>query len=503
MEAATRGAPGALPYQEEMEAAFEQDFGRVRAFLGRTAPMAELGASAAARGEDIAFATDAPSRHLVAHELTHVVQARQAPLAATTQLQSEVAHDEEAAESEAEDVASRVLEGERVTVREAPSAAVHMSRGPASADSASQGLAAGRSATLAALLAGHYHKADHHPSTGGRFGVDYSPGAGILRISLKLHFQFGAGTGMTPRPPGGGRRPEFDWTDAEKANWTTSTVQAMERAWSGKHVFQCLKPGWHRLPPVRVQLDVQVVDEASQAHKVVGVHKAPKPGDRDDETNWIEDSTDGSDTPKVMRYELVESDALERLNPQVVHFEPGSFALRPADFIRLKMFGNQVARNKGRGLRLSVRGAAAGSNTAERDPEALASLRAQAVRNALALGGYLEPIELGHLVYEAHSPTLMHAGITINGGTSAQTTPNHEVGHLLGLGDEYVDHKRNQFEGAEAHHSKLARKLGMGDVTIRTDQRIMSAGEFVEPYHYATFLEALRSVTKVQEWGTR
>lgn len=73
---ATRGSPSPLPYRAEMEAVFGTDFSAVRAHLGRGADMARLGAHGAAVGEDVVFATAAPDQRLVAHELTHVVQAR-------------------------------------------------------------------------------------------------------------------------------------------------------------------------------------------------------------------------------------------------------------------------------------------------------------------------------------------------------------------------------------------------------------------------------------------
>lgn len=73
---AIHGSPSSLPYRADMEAVFGTDFSNVRAHLGRGADMARLGAHGAAVGEDVVFASSAPDRRLVAHELTHVVQAR-------------------------------------------------------------------------------------------------------------------------------------------------------------------------------------------------------------------------------------------------------------------------------------------------------------------------------------------------------------------------------------------------------------------------------------------
>lgn len=72
-DAAVRGGASAVPYAADMERAFGEDFSNVRAYVGRRAEMAGLGATAAARDEHVAFASATPDRETVAHELTHVV----------------------------------------------------------------------------------------------------------------------------------------------------------------------------------------------------------------------------------------------------------------------------------------------------------------------------------------------------------------------------------------------------------------------------------------------
>ncbi|HEU5056525.1 MAG TPA: DUF4157 domain-containing protein, partial [Kofleriaceae bacterium] len=72
--AAAWSAPMPLPYRDEMESAFGQDFSAVSAT--RTDSEALGGAPAMAHGEEVAFTSEAPSKHVVAHELAHVVQHR-------------------------------------------------------------------------------------------------------------------------------------------------------------------------------------------------------------------------------------------------------------------------------------------------------------------------------------------------------------------------------------------------------------------------------------------
>lgn len=71
-----QGAGTEVPYRSEMEQSFGRDFSGVRAHTGSSAAGAndKLGANAYAMGSQIAFKSASPSKDLVAHELTHVVQ---------------------------------------------------------------------------------------------------------------------------------------------------------------------------------------------------------------------------------------------------------------------------------------------------------------------------------------------------------------------------------------------------------------------------------------------
>ncbi|MDY0060858.1 MAG: DUF4157 domain-containing protein [Myxococcota bacterium] len=75
--AAGRPRPKPLPHQAQLEASYGRSFGDVQAYYGDPAlqaGLAALGAQAAARGDEVVFATASPSPQLVAHELGHLVQ---------------------------------------------------------------------------------------------------------------------------------------------------------------------------------------------------------------------------------------------------------------------------------------------------------------------------------------------------------------------------------------------------------------------------------------------
>lgn len=109
------GAPREVPYRAEMERAFGESFGNVAAHTGVEAQDAatDLGARAYTVGESIAFRDPSPDRELVAHELTHVVQQR-GGRDQGAMLKAEISAPTDAAEQEADRVASTVAAGGNV-----------------------------------------------------------------------------------------------------------------------------------------------------------------------------------------------------------------------------------------------------------------------------------------------------------------------------------------------------------------------------------------------------
>ncbi len=73
MDEATSGAPSALPYKEQLEAAFGVALDEVRAYLAQPA-VKQMGALAVTKGDDIAFADGSPPMEIVAEEVAHTLQ---------------------------------------------------------------------------------------------------------------------------------------------------------------------------------------------------------------------------------------------------------------------------------------------------------------------------------------------------------------------------------------------------------------------------------------------
>jgi hypothetical protein len=75
-DAGFRGTPGALPHKAELEQSFGRSLDGIEAHTDASAKHANarMGANAYAAGNKIAFSAENPSKSLVAHEVTHVLQ---------------------------------------------------------------------------------------------------------------------------------------------------------------------------------------------------------------------------------------------------------------------------------------------------------------------------------------------------------------------------------------------------------------------------------------------
>ncbi|MFI8002878.1 DUF4157 domain-containing protein [Streptomyces sp. NPDC086010] len=108
------GRPMDAPLQQEMEARLGADFSDVRLHTGGEArrSAAEIGARAYTSGSDIVIGGSGADKHTLAHELTHVIQQRQGPVAGTDNGEGlAISSPDDRFEREAETNAHRVLGG--------------------------------------------------------------------------------------------------------------------------------------------------------------------------------------------------------------------------------------------------------------------------------------------------------------------------------------------------------------------------------------------------------
>ncbi|MBW1880396.1 MAG: DUF4157 domain-containing protein, partial [Deltaproteobacteria bacterium] len=106
------GGGGELPFKEEMEEQFGEDFSNVMVQFGMSAELGAMNANAAASGETVMFDSANPSKEEVAHELTHVVQTRRGGGSTAPQFSSkDISSPSDASEREASSVGARVAAG--------------------------------------------------------------------------------------------------------------------------------------------------------------------------------------------------------------------------------------------------------------------------------------------------------------------------------------------------------------------------------------------------------
>ena len=101
-------------YATQLESGFGEDFSNVQVVTGQAAPLASMNARAAAQGDTVVFGDSSPDKETVAHELTHVVQQRNAgstEAATDPAALSAVSAPGDTAEREAESVASTIASG--------------------------------------------------------------------------------------------------------------------------------------------------------------------------------------------------------------------------------------------------------------------------------------------------------------------------------------------------------------------------------------------------------
>lgn len=394
-------------------------------------------------------------------------------------------------------------------------------------------------ADLASFMSKSYSKQNIHPSTGrGLFDASYEPSTGAMTITVRVAFQFKDGNVLDPAwlagiggfaglLGSGFRGEQFIWTEDEKARWAANAIREVQDLWSEQYVFYSTTPGWEALPPVHVNVAIQQ-GPPDTSQWVIDVNKWPKAGGLDESMDvpgagstqskgrLQEESTDAGGitdpdrehfkrtTRTRGRYGQVDTD-----NPGIVFFAQGSATVSPSDVADLRKFGATLGAPDIPPFPVTLTGHASAEGDEKRNMR-LSEDRTRNVANEIVGGGAKkQPTEVAKGEQGANEDTTWRmVEIDVGDFESDQTTVKHEFGHILGLGDEYptADGATKRPVGTPVAHSALAQKVipGQQPIVAHHDESIMSNGEEVRPYHYATFLEALGTLTGVTTgWDLR
>ncbi|MEZ5610972.1 MAG: DUF4157 domain-containing protein [Rhodocyclaceae bacterium] len=531
------------------EPRFGRDLGAVRVHDGARDGMIarSLAARAFTLGNDIVFApgrhepgTDS-GRHLMAHELAHVVSGSSAGNTVARAPDAGVLPDAGAAPD------AGVVPDAAAAAAAGPSdAGVPLPAGVPAVPTPMFDPLFGACLTLEegvrrdAFALRHMHLERYIPSTTfGLFDADYYPLIGLMPVTVKMKFNFVSADnapGMLAwltRTMAGEDLSRFFWSDTEKADFKSDYISRVTARWSAQHTMTSTKPCWN-FRAIPLVMPIEVDDEAS-AHYVATVHKSPGPNiDYKSATN----DPDTAHPEKAASADLYQSDVQE--NPDFnsgdvatserrrlenalaaavaspVMFENDKDVIQPAARPSLTAFAN-AAKQKNPSdplIPLKVDGFASLDGDATHNVD-LSERRAVAVRTFLSGLGVPQPIGvLGHgPVGTAGDVANRRADISVDHAFEASYTSNrysvgeHEFGHMLGLPDEYQNNTTGLLGTQQTLYSGLVTAAGVPGPAVwgvRTSSQ-MSNGIDVLPRHYVTLWEALGRMTtpdiKQNEWA--
>jgi hypothetical protein len=353
----------------------------------------------------------------------------------------------------------------------------------------------------------------------GGFDVSYDPAAQALQIIVKGAIKYLPGMAMKsglaeakePSPqaavaadeinalPSASRADEvkkWQWSkdggpdaDDEKT-FLAEFKSTVESTWQGKHAFHCSKRYWEDLG-AETAIDIQIADgeQGAADHMKVNAYKVPP-------------------TMNIVKADVTRTNAAKgafgntlTLNSSTVRpkgfnlllwdigFDPGTNNLTTDAKTTLTTLGGEVpnapadATVPASDLTAKVPGA----------DDAARQARFTAVRDALTAAG----VSSGRVKFEAAGTG--DGGQVMIGDGKVQTTAAHEMGHMFGLDDEYTGGGKYA-PGKKTEHTDFAAKAGFKGVQHARSDGIMGSGTNVRPHHYVTFLDALKVVTKIDDW---
>lgn len=510
------GAPLPDSVRSFMEPRFGTDFSGVRIHTGGNSEHLnrQVSAQAFTHGRDIfmgegTYAPDSASgRHLLAHELTHVVQQGGASeLHRTSPAQRRVAR--KPAPSWGKNAGQGSIS--RSASASGPiwgrSSSVQRQAGGTSPVSVGRGASWGRvqrdlseqdKKDYEKFVAGTYAWPNRTAGVNGKFDVSYSPAAKQMSVKVKVKFEFPDVTGTT---------------DADKKimdNYRANYISQVQNAWSKRYNFQNVREpqeAWKKLNPVTVT--VQVEEVKSNPHFLIQAYikkegTAQVSGGNAGAFNKTE-LYKGDDTPTARFNPGTEQGELQRvarINPSPILFNNNMAAVKAEYTPKLTFLATYLRRINNPKFDITITGHA--SNTGQKSyNQMLAGERAKNVEGVLKNNGLTNHnMSSGSVGATGATAGAEWRKVDINvkipaGWQNVQDVTPHEFGHMIGLGDEYGG-------GANAkatHYDLVVKAFGKeyaDQVAKRGDTdyaSIMEGGNDVRIQHYVTFWEALCETT--------
>lgn len=372
---------------------------------------------------------------------------------------------------------------------------------------------------------------DFRPSAGfGKFDAYYWPSSSLMAVIVKMKFTYVqaddapsfarivtmVGAGQDVR--------RFFWSEAEKRQFARDYVQRVSDRWSFVHTLRSTKPCWPFIAWPHVSL--RVVEDASDAHFDVTVHKLSSPdmsrtsvlraenpgtpgwrGSGDLDSNDLSEDADFNnvDVARSERRRLERAVTAAQVSP--IQFAHNSAVVQPPYVARLHRLAEAMnAKNPSDPAVPMVCNGFASADGATGHNVQLAEQRAEAVANELRGASVPQPLvvsgqgpvgapnEAANRKVELAPSTSFEATYATNRFSAGE----HEFGHALGLPDEYRNNTSGDLGAKQTAFINLARAAGVAPPDqwgARTSSQ-MSNGVDVLPRHYLTIWEALGHMTQ-------
>ena len=389
---------------------------------------------------------------------------------------------------------------------------------------------------------GLYGPQDITPSTGlGGFAASYNPRTESLHVTLQGGVQFKDGISVTNAAtgqlkanhsglngmvanlytliPSAAQRVAFvqqnyHWAGASKKAFLRDFRQNVESAWNKSYRFQCTRPFWEALSArTKVKTSIHAGPKKAKEHVSIETYKMPQGVNVGAFVN-----SGASNNPYDQRMSIGSNAVKPRtdnLLRTTVLFTPGTAQLAsPA--VAAQIAATYQAANPasgGHAAPIVLHAHASEPGLKPADNRKLAHQRGAALFQAISAAAKATGtnFNMGRVTISVHPPEKNHAAaqqrvdVVVDGG-GAQNVAAHETGHAFGLDDEYAINRGGSINGTGAptgtatRHDGLAKAIGTAGSVNENDGSMMSLGNKVRPQHYATFGEALRVLTAVQEW---
>lgn len=307
----------------------------------------------------------------------------------------------------------------------------------------------------------------------------------------------------------------WQWDDTSKSAFLARFQQVVMQVWSGRHIFHCTRQYWEDMAAIpNVSAEVHAGEKTGEDHMAMSVYRVPP-----NFTGGVGVVNSGggifgigaaTDNTMTLNSNDVEQRGDDILNVQTT-FVAGGTAIDPSATAALNQFairfrsGGPVCSICGSAIEqvggVAITAAIEGEGT---DPEANARARFDALSAALVAGGMTDAAT--RLQFSYRGPNGTTGYLTVGSGVP-QMVAAHEAGHMFGLGDRYATTAGSGIGGTgpsvglPSRHDDLATDGGLGGAKAANDDGIMSWGNEVRPADYATFLEALKDVSGIDEWA--